>query len=55
MRALTIVQANNLKAHVTHEAAIGPVDSKQLDTMVSRGINKDDAVNMIIKGILRKK
>lgn len=54
-RAVPIVQVNNPKAHVTHEAAIGSVDSKQLDTLMSRGISEDDAVDMIIQGMLRKK
>ncbi|RKX94476.1 MAG: SufBD protein [Spirochaetes bacterium] len=53
-RAVPIVQVNNPKAHVTHEAAIGSVDSKQLDTLMSRGVSEDDAVDMIIKGMLRR-
>ena len=54
-RAVPIVQVNNPKAHITHEAAIGSVDSKQLDTLMSRGMDEEDAVDMIIKGMLRKK
>ena len=54
-RAVPIVQVNNPKAHVTHEAAIGSVDSKQLDTLMSRGVEEDDAVDMIIQGMLKKK
>ncbi len=54
-RAVPIVQVNNPKAHITHEAAIGSVDSKQLETLVSRGMDEDDAVDMIIQGMLQKK
>ena len=42
-RAVPIVQVNHPKAHVTHEAAIGSVDSKQLQTLMSRGLSEDDA------------
>ncbi len=51
-RAIPIVQVNNPKAHVTHEAAIGSVDSKQLQTLMSRGLSEDDAVELIIQGLL---
>lgn len=54
-RAVPIVQVNNPKAHVTHEAAIGSVDSKQLQTLMSRGMDEDEAVDLIIQGMLRKK
>ncbi len=51
-RAVPIVQVNNHLAHVTHEAAIGSVDSKQLETLLSRGLTEDDATDLIIKGLL---
>ncbi|MBU1076499.1 MAG: SufD family Fe-S cluster assembly protein [Spirochaetes bacterium] len=50
--AVPIVEVNDPKAHVTHEAAIGSVDSKQLDTLMSRGLSEDEAVDLIIKGLL---
>ena len=40
------------KAHVTHEAAIGSVDSKQLQTLMARGLSEDEAVDLIIQGLL---
>jgi len=40
------------KAHVTHEAAIGSVDSKQLQTLMARGLSEDEATDLIIKGLL---
>jgi Fe-S cluster assembly scaffold protein SufB len=46
------VQVNNSSAHVTHEAAIGSVDSKQLETLMSRGLSEDDATDLIIEGLL---
>jgi Fe-S cluster assembly scaffold protein SufB len=51
-RAVPIVQVSNPRAHVTHEAAIGSVDSKQLQTLMSRGLSEDKAVDLIIEGLL---
>ncbi len=53
-KAVPIVEVNHPKAHITHEAAIGSVDSKQLETLMSRGIDEDDAVDLIIQGLLSK-
>lgn len=51
-RAVPTVEVNDPKAHITHEAAIGSVDSKQLETLMSRGLSEDEAVNLIIEGML---
>lgn len=51
-KAVPIVEVNHPKAHVTHEAAIGSVDSKQLETLMARGLNEDEAVDLIIQGLL---
>lgn len=51
-QAIPIVRVNHPKAHVTHEAAIGSVDNKQLETLMSRGLSEDDAVDLIIQGLL---
>ncbi len=50
--AIPIVEVRHPKAHVTHEAAIGSVDNKQLETLMARGLNEDDAVDLIIQGLL---
>ena len=52
--AIPIVEVSHPKAHITHEAAIGSVDNKQLETLMSRGLTEDDAVEMIINGLLAK-
>ena len=52
--AIPIVEVGNPKAHVTHEAAIGSVDNKQLETLMSRGLSEDDAVDLIVEGLLSK-
>jgi uncharacterized protein len=51
-RAIPIVQVNHPQAHVTHEAAIGSVDSRQLQTLMSRGLTEEEAVELIIDGLL---
>lgn len=50
--AIPIVEVKNSTAHVTHEASIGSVDSKQLETLMSRGLTEDAAVELIIQGLL---
>jgi len=52
-RAIPIVQVNDSRAHVTHEAAIGSVDSKQLETLLTRGLTEDQATDLIISGLLK--
>jgi uncharacterized protein len=51
-RAVPVVQVEHPLAHVTHEAAIGSVDSKQLQTLLSRGLTEDAATDLIIEGLL---
>jgi hypothetical protein len=50
--AVPIVEVNNPKAHITHEASLGSVDSKQLQTLMARGLNEEDATDLIIQGLL---
>ena len=50
--ATPIVDVRDPKAHVTHEAAVGSVDKKQLETLMSRGLDEDEASELIIQGLL---
>lgn len=50
--AVPVVEVRHPKAHVTHEAALGSVDTKQLETLMARGLNEDDASDLIIQGLL---
>jgi Fe-S cluster assembly scaffold protein SufB len=52
-RAVPIVSVNNPLAKVTHEAAIGSVDKRQMETLMAHGLSPDEAVDVIVKGILR--
>ncbi len=40
------------QAKLTHEAAIGSVDKKQVDTLMARGLTEDRAVDVVVKGML---
>ncbi len=50
--AVPVVEVRDPRAHVTHEAAIGSVDSRQLQTLMSRGLSEDQATDLIIAGLL---
>jgi Fe-S cluster assembly scaffold protein SufB len=51
--AIPIVRVTNSLAKVTHEAAIGSVDKRQLETLMAHGLTSGEAVEVIVKGILR--
>jgi hypothetical protein len=48
-----LVIVRNDQAQVTHEAAIGTVNRKELESLLARGLNEDDAVDLIIRGMIR--
>jgi len=51
-RAVPIVDVRDPGAKVTHEAAIGSVDSTQLQTLMARGLDEEDATDVIVQGML---
>ena len=51
--ASPVVMAKNPKAKVTQEAAIGSVDKKQLLTLLSRGLSEEEAIDVIVSGLLK--
>jgi len=53
VKAIPIVVVNNETAKVTHEAAVGSIDKKQLETLMAKGLDEDEAVDVIVKGMLR--
>ena len=52
-RAIPIVSVTNDKAKVTHEAAIGSIDRRQVETLMARGLEENEAVDVIVRGLLR--
>lgn len=51
--AVPIVKVTNPLAKVTHEAAIGSVDKRQMETLMAHGLTPEEAVDVIVKGILK--
>ena len=43
----------NEKAELTHEASIGRINVKQMETLMSKGLSEEEATDLIIKGMLR--
>ncbi len=41
------------RAKLTHEAAIGSIDKKQVETLMARGMSEEEAVDVVVKGLLR--
>ncbi len=50
--AIPIVRVSDPRAQVTHEAAIGTVNRKELETLMARGLDEEAAVDTIVKGML---
>ena len=51
-RNVPVVVVRDDRARVTHEAAIGSVSRKELETLMARGLDEDEAVDIIIRGML---
>jgi Fe-S cluster assembly scaffold protein SufB len=51
-KAIPIVSVTDSNAKVTHEAAIGSVDRHQIETLMAHGLNPEEAVDLIVKGML---
>jgi Fe-S cluster assembly scaffold protein SufB len=52
-RNVPIVIVRDDEARVTHEAAIGTVSKKEMETLMARGLDEEEAVDTIIRGMLR--
>jgi len=52
-RAVPIVNVTNELGKVTHEAAIGRVDKKQIQVLMARGLEEEKAIDLIVSGMLR--
>ncbi len=50
--AVPVVRVSDPQAQVTHEAAIGTVDKKELETLLARGLEEERAVDIIVRGML---
>ncbi len=51
--SVPLVRCKHPEAKITHEAAIGTVDQTQLETLMAHGLSPEEAVQMVISGLLR--
>jgi Fe-S cluster assembly scaffold protein SufB len=51
-RNVPAVVVRDDRARVTHEAAIGSVSRKELETLMARGLEEEEAVDIIIRGMI---
>ena len=52
-RAEPVVDVSHPLAKVTHEAAVGTVDQSQLETLMAHGLTPEEAIDVIVTGMLR--
>lgn len=50
--AQPVVKVSHPLAKVTHEAAIGSVDHQQMETLMAHGLSPEQAVDLIVSGLL---
>ena len=51
--AVPMVKVTHETARVTHDAAIGRVDQKQVETLMARGLEEEKAIDVVIGGLLK--
>jgi Fe-S cluster assembly scaffold protein SufB len=51
-QSVPIVKVSHPLAKITHEAAIGTVDKKQMETLMAHGLTPEKAVDIIVSGML---
>lgn len=51
-RAVPIVQASHPGSRVTHEAAVGKINQKELEALMTKGLDEDQATEMIVNAML---
>jgi len=52
VQSTPIIIVKNPEARITHEASIGKVNQKELETLMSRGLSEKEAIDFLIKGMI---
>lgn len=52
-KAVPIVEVSNDEARVTHEASVGKINQKELETLMTRGMDEEEATELIIEAMMR--
>jgi len=47
------IVVKNPEARITHEASIGKVNQKELETLMTRGLSEKEAIDFIIRGVIK--
>lgn len=52
-RAVPIVEVSHDQARVTHEASVGKINQKELETLMTRGLDEEEATELIINSMMK--
>jgi len=52
-KAVPIVEVTNEQARVTHEASVGKINQKELETLMTRGLTEEEATELIINAMMK--
>ena len=52
-KAVPIVKVTNEQARVTHEASVGKINQKELETLMTRGLDEEQATDLIVEALMR--
>jgi hypothetical protein len=52
-RAVPIVEVSHDQARVTHEASVGKINQKELETLMTRGLDEEEATELIITSMMQ--
>ena len=53
LKNIPVLVSKNESAKLTHEASIGKIDRKQLETLMAKGLTEDEATEVVVNGMLR--
>ncbi len=51
-QSIPIIKVKHPEARITHEASVGKVNQKELETLMTRGLSEEEAIDFIIRGII---
>ena len=52
-KAVPIVEVTNDQARVTHEASVGKINQKELETLMTRGLDEEQATDLIVEALMK--
>ncbi len=52
-RSIPVIEVQHPEARITHEASVGKVNQKELETLMTRGLSSKEATDFIISGVIK--